>query len=623
MKKTTIAGLVGLLFTSSVFATSTTPVSSDEVVITASRITQPKESVIADVTVIDSEEIERAGQTTFIELLQTQPGVEIASNGGAGTTSSIYLRGTNANQVVVLIDGMRVGSATTGTTTFENIPLAQIEKIEILRGPATSLYGQDAIGGVIQIFTKKSEGAPQFNAAVGYGTYNTKNAEAGFRGSFDDTNFSLNTSSFDTDGFSALRTKYNIDGDADGYRNLAISGSISHQISSGNEIGIQFLSSEGHSNYDSGVNTFNNYVDLSQLSYSLFSKNQITSSWKSTVRAGEGIDDQKNQYSSTTSGRFKTNQQQLSWQNDIDLPIGTLTLLYDKLQQKVNSDTPYDKTKRNTDGYLVGYLASIGDHTIQANLRTDHSSQFGTNNTGGIGYGYKINPNWRITGSYGKAFKAPTFNDLYYAYEFGGVIFPFNNPNLKAEKSENFEGSLRYEDQQSSASATLFRNKINNFITLDQSFLPINVDAEIKGITLAGSQRWQEWQLKGSVDIESPKNTENDNLLTRRANRHASGNIGKSWGDWNFSTEVIGSSVRYNDANNQTRLSGYAIMNVLATYKINTDWSIQGRVNNLLDKDYALAYGTTAINDTAASISTPYNTPGANLFVSIRYSPSN
>src|SRR5450830_62088 len=213
MKKTTIAGLVGLIFTTTVFAASATSISSDEVVVTASRIEQPK------VSVIDSEQIERAGQSTLIELLQTQPGVEISSNGGAGKTSSVYLRGTNADHVVVLIDGMRMNSATLGTTTFENIPLEQIEKIEILRGPATSLYGQDAVGGVIQIFTKKGTDKTNVYASLGYGTYNTSIGSTGIRGRVNDTSYALNVSASHTGGFSALDTSNPNLNDKDGYSN--------------------------------------------------------------------------------------------------------------------------------------------------------------------------------------------------------------------------------------------------------------------------------------------------------------------------------------------------------------------------------------------------------------------
>ena len=610
MSKKIITSLIALAFTSPSYSAEN--IELDDVVVTASRVAQTRESVIADVTVIDQEEIERAGQSTFVELLQTQPGIEISSSGGPGTASSIFLRGTNSNQVVVLIDGLRVGSATAGTTTFENIPLAQIDKIEILRGPATSLYGQDAVGGVIQIFTKKGLGKPQFYAAIGYGTYDTKTAEAGIRGSLGDTSFSLNISSIDTDSFSAKRVRTDAQADDDKYRNLAASASLSHKIAEGHEVGVQVLTSEGHANYDSS-NTFRNYVDLTQLSYGLFSKNQFASNWKSTFRVGEGIDDSRNQLNATTNSQFKTKQKQLSWQNDIGLPVGTLTLLYDRLEQKVITAVPFAETKRNTNGLMIGYLADVGNHAFQANLRNDHSSLFGTHTTGGLGYGYKINPNWRITGSYAKAFKAPTFNDQYYVDEFGA----FNNPNVKPEESENFEASLRYADSQRDASLTAYRNKVNDYITLDSGFLATNVDAIMEGITFAASQSWDSWLLKGSLDIQSPRNEDNGKLLARRANRHASLNLSREWGDWRFASEVIASSARYNDADSQFPLAGYALVNVTVDYKINQDWTFQGRLNNALDKEYALASTASIFGPNAPA----YNTPGSNLFVNLRWAP--
>ena len=274
---------------------------------------------------------------------------------------------------------------------------------------------------------------------------------------------------------------------------------------------------------------------------------------------------------------------------------------------------PFAETKRNTDGLMIGYLADVGNHAFQANLRNDHSSLFGSHTTGGLGYGYKINPNWRITGSYAKAFKAPTFNDQYYVDEFGA----FNNPNVKPEESENFEASLRYADSQRDASLTAYRNKIDDYITLDSGFLATNVDAKMEGITFSASQSWDSWLLRGSLDIQSPRNEDNDKLLARRANRHASLNLSREWGDWRFASEVIASSVRYNDADSQFPLAGYAVVNLTADYKINQDWTVQGRLNNALDKEYALASTASIFGPNAPA----YNTPGSNLFVNVRWQP--
>lgn len=622
MKKTIIASLIGLLSANSYAENKI--LSTDDVVITAARVPQSITNVIGDVTTIGRDEIQRAGQSTLIELLSTQPGVEISSNGGTGKTTSLFLRGTNPNQIVVLIDGIRTGSATSGTTTFENIPLSQIERIEILRGPASSLYGQDAIGGVIQIFTKRGEGSPIFYGSVGYGTYNTKTANVGFSGAVGDTRFSLNASAYRTDGFSSFRTNIGKEADKDGYRNLAVSGSLSHMIATGHEIGVQLLTSKGSSDYDSGNNTFNDYVDMTQLNYSIFSKNQFTDYWKSTVQLGEGIDDSFNYSAPNMASQFKTKQAQFSWQNDLSLPFGTLTLLYDRLEQRVVSSSKFDKTRRINDGFTGSYLLDFGPHSFQASIRSDQNSQFGNHNTGNIGYGISFTPNWRATASYGTAFKAPTFNDAFFPFEDFGPVFGTyqGNPNLKPEKSRNKEASIAYENEKQKLSATVYNNEIKDLILISQGIFndsPINLGSvTINGLTLAGSQQWQNWQAKASVDIQSPRDNETHKLLIRRANRHASFNLNYQLNAWRFGTELIASSSRFNDADNQIRLAGYSILNFIADYKINADWSLQGRLNNALDKDYVLATTAASFNPTGPD----YNTPGSNLFVSLRYSPN-
>ncbi|MEI8119156.1 MAG: TonB-dependent receptor [Methylophilaceae bacterium] len=605
MKRSTIASLIGLAFTSPTFAADNIKLA--DVVVTASRVPQALDSIIGDVTVIDAEEIKRAGQSTFIELLQSQPGVEIASTGGAGQISSIFLRGTNSNQVLVLIDGIRVGSVSSGSTAFGNISLSQIDHIEILRGPATSLYGQDAIGGVIHIFTKRGDGTPHFNASIGYGGYNTKTAAVGFSGGVESLKYSLNISSYDTGGFSAKHITTGVQSDNDGYRNLSVNGAISFIIAEGHEVGIQLLNSDGRVNYDNS-NMFNNYVDLTQTSIGIFTKNQLTDNWKSTLKLSKGIDKNNDSsfsdyYNNWSYSNFKSIQNQYSWQNDVALPVGTLTLLYDRLEQKIISTQAYEKTSRNNDGIFIGYLADIGNQSIQTSLRTDHSSQFGTNTTGGLGYGYKLTPNWRATASYGTAFKAPTFNDLY-AIGWG------ENPNIKPEESENIEASLRYTKTSSQASITIYDNKITNLIISSGSpnYQMGNIGkAEIKGITFAASQSWNDWLLKGNINLQSPQNADNGKLLNLRANRHGALNLSKTWEGWSLSSEVIASSARFNDVANTHNMSGYALVNFLANYKVNDEWALQGRVNNLLNKNYALALDGT----------TPYNTPGANLFVSL------
>ncbi len=618
MKKSTIASLVGLALASPLFAAE--QINLDEVVVTASRTPQPRESVIANVSVIDTEAIQHSGQTTLVELLAQQQGIEISSSGGAGTVSNIFMRGTNSGHVVVLIDGMRIDSATLGATAFENLPLGQIDKIEILRGPATSLYGQDAIGGVIQIFTKKGQaGTLKFNANLGYGSYDTVRADAGVSGSVADTRFALNVSSLNTNSFSAIDTKNKDYSDNDANRNLAFSGNISHEIAAGHELGFQFLHSDGNVHFDNScplsdanfncvTTNFDSHANSTQYSYALFSNNQFTDLWLSKLRLGEGVDESRTfDLKSVAGGDFyQTKQLQFNWQNDIKLPAGVLTLLYERLNQKVaSSAVNYDVKKRTNDGFVASYLLNLDAHSLQLSARHDSNSQFGGKTTGSIGYGYSFTPQWRASASAGTAYKAPTFNDLYYP--------GFGNPNLNPEQSRNIEASLRYHTGQTNVSATVYKNKIRDLIGFDSAFNVLNInEARIKGLSLSASQYFGNFNLGGNVDIQSPKDDNTGHLLARRANRHASANASYTLGDWRFGAETVASSLRFNDAANTAKLAGYALVNATVDYKFSKDWSVQARANNILDKNYALGldFGGEA-----------YNTPRANLFFNVRYQP--
>jgi vitamin B12 transporter len=628
MKKSTIASLISLAFTSPVFAAEN--INLDDVVVTASRTQQARTSVVGDVTVIDREEIERAGAGSITDLLRAQPGVQINANGGAGTGSSVYLRGTNADHVVVLVDGLRINSATLGTTSFENIPLAQIERIEILRGPASSLYGADAIGGVIQIFTRKAEaGKPLVHAAVGLGSYDTKTAEAGISGSVSALKYGINVSSFDTDSFSAKRIRTGIDKDDDGYRNLSASAFLELELAKGHTWGLQFFESKGRNNFD---NAYNNYGDQTLQSYAFTSKNQFTDFWHSTFKLGVGVDDSdshdkpntnpaSSRYNPKGISKYRTEQQQLTWQNDFNLPLGTLTLAYDRLEQDVNSQSNVKtkfKKERNNDSFLAGYVADIGNHALQLSLREDHNTQFGNYTTGGAGYGYRITPEWRVSANYGKAFKAPTFNQLY---------FPnFGDPKLSPEKSDNVEASARYTGIQWNAGLTIFENRIRDLIAFSGAattgctfagFCPVNIGkVEIQGATFDASWNIADsLLLSGNFTIQSPREKETDNLVPRRGNRYGTINLLHTWKDLQWGAEVMGASTRYNDLANQFKMNGYALVNLTANYRMTPEWKLEMRANNVLDKNYVLSTTKSSFSPNGPD----YNTAGSNIFVGLRY----
>lgn len=613
MKKSIIASAIVLGFTQTAFSADNLQL--NDIVVTASRLPQTREALIADVTVIDAEEIQRAGQSTLVELLQRQSSIEVTNNGGPGKSSGIFIRGTNSSHVVLMIDGVRIQSVTTGAPTFENLPTELIDRIEILRGPASSLYGPDAIGGVIQVFTKKGQAGfkPSFN--LGYGSYDTKIASGSINGKLNDTSYALSASATDIGGFSALDAKNNSLNDNDGYRNLTISANISHKIIDGHEVGLQFFNSDGVTRFDNRFNftpSYSSKARVEQQSIAMFSSNQITSFWHSKLRVAEGRDNSKtfDEFSLASGDLFNTRQTQINWQNDIALAIGTLTLMYDRLQDKVDSSTNYDKNKRNNEGFVASYLANAGSHSLHASLREDHNSQFGNYVTGGLGYGYNFNPHWRATASYGNAFKTPTFNDLYYPR--------FSNPNLRPEKSDNVEASLKYQNDGFYFSATAFENRIRDLIGFDLTTFTIdNISkSRIRGLSLAASQQWDNLEISSSVDIQSPRNLTDDNQLLRRANRNGKLNVNYTFQDWRLGAEVISSSARYNDSANEFHMGGYTIFNLTAQYKINPDWTVQARVNNVFDKNYRLA-----LDGNPETTGFAYNTPGANLFVNVRYAP--
>jgi vitamin B12 transporter len=615
MKKSSIAGLIGLSFT--IPAISAEQINLDDVVVTANRFSQSRDSVLGDVSVIGQAEIERAGAGSITDLLKLQPGVQINTNGGAGTASNVFLRGTNSDHLVVLIDGLRINSATSGTTAFENIPLSQIEKIEILRGPATSLYGADAIGGVIQIFTKKGKsGKPLVTAAIGAGSFNTKKLEAGVSGGLNDTRYGINVNSFETQGFSAQRiTARNapIDQDNDGYRNLGLSAYLNHTFSPGHSAAAQYFASKGRSSFDG--NNFDNFGNQTLQSFSLASNNQLSDFWHSTLKLGKGIDD-SDSHSRTGVSLFKTEQNQLTWQHDLSLPLGKLTLAYDRLEQRVSGSTNYTVNSRDNNGYLASYLLDIGKHAMQASLRNDSNSQYGRYTTGGIGYGYRISPEWRLAANAGSAFKAPTFNQLY---------FPgFGNPLIQPEESKNIEASAIYTSNKLRAGITVFDNKITNLIAFSspvsascaRGSCPVNVGlAEILGATFDGSlQLSDDLKLSANFTVQSPQDSDTEKLLIRRSNRYGALSLLHNIGDFQWGSELTGASDRYNNPTNTKKMAGYVLLNLTSSYRINPEWKLEARANNILDKDYILSY----TGNLASSVA--YNTAGTNLFVGLRYS---
>ena len=589
----------------------------DPIVVTATRQATRVNELNSDVSVVTREEIEQAGETTLAELLARQPGIQYVANGGVGSNSSVFIRGASPNQSIVLIDGQRISSATTGSAALSRIPIDQVERIEILRGPASSLYGADAIGGVIQIFTRSGEGPMRVNASTGYGSYNTSDSTVGVSGGTELLSYSMQAGYTNTNGFNTIRDRNNIsyNPDRDGYYNKNLSANFAVRPARGQEIGINVLASYGTNQYDSNdfsrLGAAQNFSsDQNVGSYSIYARNRLNEFWNSTLRIGSSVDDSKEYAGSFRSSTFRTDTDLFAWQNDFRLPVGEALLAYEYSRQKVDSTTDYTVTERTIRSFLAGWNGSVDQHRLQLNLRRDDNSQFGGQNTGSASYGYQFTPAWRAHISYGTAFRAPTFNELYFPSMFG---FAGGNPNLKPETAKNTEVGVNWEQANQRASVVLYNNQVSDLIEFrPPTFAPVNVSkALLRGATLTYDGRFAEWAAGVALDFLDPRNEENGpnngNRLARRAEQQMSSYVDWNHGNWKLRAEwqLVGN--RYDDPANLVRLGGYGLVNLYADYRFERDWALFARANNIFDKNY----------ETIAS----YATAGANVFVGVRYTP--
>jgi len=582
------------------------PAILDPIVVTATRTPQRLIDLVADVTVIDADEIARGAAQGLIALLQRQPGVEIVQNGGPGATAGVFLRGANAAQTLVLVDGMRVASASSGAAALEAIPPEQIERIEILRGPASSLYGADAIGGVIQVFTRRGVAGMHANASLGAGTFDSFTASAGVSGGTDISRGSVQLAGRRSDGFNAIvnPANFSYDADRDGYRDASVSANGELRFAAEHALSLQYFRSHLDSQFDGG-DAFDDRTITTVTEWRAALDDRVTPAWHSVLSAGDGSD---RSVSKTGFGDFpfETHQHQYGWQNDITLPAGALTLALERREERVETDSGFAVNARNTNSVTGVYRVDANAHALQVNLRQDDSSQFGNRTTGAVAYGYRFLPGWRVTAGAGTAFKVPTFNDLY---------FPgFSNPDLRPETSRNVEAGVyatgRSTDVAWDAHAAVYRNRVRDLIVFqcDDNFncAPNNVaDATLKGITLVGRLAWRDTSVNASLDLQSPTDDDTGRLLPRRARRHGVIALSQPFGRALFIAELVGSSARFDDAENLRRMGGYGIVNLALEWAIDARTTVFVRGDNVFDRDYELA--------------ADFATGGARVFAGVRW----
>ncbi|MDN5849338.1 MAG: TonB-dependent receptor [Nitrococcus sp.] len=578
------------------------------VVVTAARLPRTVDEALAPVTVISREEIEAMSPRSIVDVLRLQPGVNVAVSGGLGGNTSVFLRGTNSDQVLVLIDGVRASSAASGLFAWRQLSPAQIERIEIVRGPRAMLYGSDAIGGVIQIFTRRAQG---LTASMKAGSYDTQRAAVGV-GFGDTTRLELNASYTHTDGFSATNPSIckgipdnfcSYDPDNDGYINRSVNGRFTTPLWDGANLRVSGWYANGDVEFDQGTQDTVNAIVGARLSDSL------ASFWDYSLTLGYSQDDFK--ITSAFPSKIDSERTTLDWQNNLYLSE-TQTLMLGlnwrraagKNLDTATSDVVFDESIHNT-GMYANWLATFGRSDLQLGARYDHHSAFGGHVTGQLAWGYRLGAGYRVLASFGTAYRAPDLNQLFHP-GFGG--FFAGNPNLDPERSRSAELGLRYHQPggQRRVEANLFYTKIYDLIAFQgEKNQAINIDeASIPGLELVYADGIGRWSLSSSLTLQRPRNLTDDTRLLRRPKVKYSLVLARTLGTGSIIRAELLSVGDRADIGDET-LGGYTLFNLSGQIQLSQAWFMEGRIENITDKDYESTFG--------------FNTPGRTFFLGIRY----
>lgn len=589
-------------------AVSASAVADEAVVVTAARTPQRVNDVIAEVSVLDRAAIARAEGRTLAELLAQQPGLQFASNGGLGKTASLFMRGLESRHTLLLVEGVPMGSATVGSPSLDNLPLAAIERIEIVRGPLSSLYGTGAMGGVIQVFLKRGAAGLHGDAKVVAGSDRYGQFAAGLawgQGAFDAAAQVVHTQ---TRGFSATNAAVpfgSFNPDRDGFRQNTGSLRLGWQAAADWRVEALVLRSRASSDFDDGPGAASQ-SGLSNQVWSWSMKGQLAPAWSTRLSVSDSLDEVNTEVSASAFaalGAIVSRQGLLAWENRVDTPLGTLLLLAERLEQRVaRPGAAFATSRRSIDAWALGLSGSAGAHSWQASARHDRNSQFDGTDNAALGYAFRLAPAWRIGGSLGTSFVAPSFNQLY---------FPnFGNPLLQPEEGRHGEAFVRWDDAATSARITAYKHRYRGFITSGPQ--PVNLPrVEVDGVTMSLQQRWREIDLQASLDHTDPRNATVGNanqgkLLPRRA--RSALRLAGDWkrGDWSLGATLAAFSHRFDNVANTARLGGYGTLDLRADWALSPGSILSVKINNLADQAYQTALG--------------YNQPGREVFVSWRWS---
>lgn len=573
-----------------------------EIVVTATRNPQLLSSTMPHTTVIDRDDIERSQASDLVTLLQREAGLQRTQNGGVGTVSSIFLRGAPSLQTLVLVDGVPLNKQdASGAVSLEHVMLDNVERVEIVRGNVSAIYGSGAIGGVIQIFTREGTREPSASLGMELGPNETAKLSAQASGRVGDTAISAGVSRYLTEGFSSVDAAQRLGAnpDNDAYQNTSVNLSLSHQLAAQHRIGMRYMHSSGDTDYD---NAFGASTDLQSSSArlqqaSLFADN-TWGDWRSRVTLSEQSDRSTTRddgfYGSTD--QYRTRATVLNWVNN--LVVGEDWLLTGGLErqwQRVDTAStspyanPYD-VKRDATALFGGVEGPAGPGTVQFNLRHDKVGEL-SKSTGFLGYSLPLGEAFKLIASASTAFNAPPLGYLY-APSYG-------NPDLKPEEARSREIGLQYTRGAHLLRTTWFDTKVRNQLEYDTNLSRFENIGQTRnrGLELSYQGRVGETGLRASLTLQDPENDITGETLLRRA---------KSFWSLGVSQPVAGVLVdadlrhsgrrsdRYTDTSTyatvDTTLAAYTVLDLAASYKLRKDLELRARIDNVTDRDYQTVY---------------------------------
>ena len=596
--------------------------SLDEVLVSAARSEQTLAATLPSSTVITRREIEASQTAGLVELLGRQAGVEFARAGGPGGQASVFMRGGNSSQTLVLLDGVRLNTATTGAAALGGIALDSIERIEIVRGNLSSLYGSEAVGGVIQLFTR---GADRPGVGIGgeAGSGRSWSANAMLAQRFDGGSVAASAALRSSAPHSAIDTAQLIPGpfapganpDVDGNRNG--NGSLRAQLRAGPlDLAASVWGSRNDTDFDSTADgpTATHLEKSTQWAAQASAAATLADGWRAQLALARADDDSRN----TSSEPFSFNNSEFEASNrSATLSLqGRLrdgveaTAAYEYLQQR-GAATSYDpnfggaltRFERRVNSLRAGAFGDLGRHHFQANVRHDDYSDFGGATTGLAAYGFDLDARWRLSLQLANAFRAPSFNDLYFPF--------FGNPDLEAERSRSAELALRYGGDAAFVRVAVYRTRTDNLIVYDpaQQRAGNVARAEIDGAELIASTVIDGWRLQADVGVTHAVDSDTGRRLLRRAPYTAHVSAARAFGAVEALFELSWNDARWDSDINtfaRTRLDAYTLARLALAWRASERLRLTLRIENLFDADYALVDG--------------YNTPGRSAFAGAQLS---